>query len=103
MPCTYDDHDRLEFLEYDKEDLLCFNFSNYLPNEPMPNGSLSTEQETYATFNNILFIQFTLWLWWHMFAIRLANLGLALRLVKLVTLKEHLSGENPSFTNHAGH
>jgi hypothetical protein len=38
-----------------------------------------------------------------MFAIRLANLGLALRLVKLVTLKEHLSGENPSFTNHAGH
>jgi hypothetical protein len=56
MPCTFDDHDRLEFLEYDKEALLCLNFVNYLPNEPMPNESLSTEQEAYATFNHILFI-----------------------------------------------
>ena len=53
MPCTFNDHvDRLEFLEYDKEAMLCFNFVNYLPNEPMPNESLSAEQETYATFNH---------------------------------------------------
>ena len=52
MPCTFDDHDRLEFLENDKEALLCINFVNSLPNEPMPNESFSTEQETYATFNH---------------------------------------------------
>jgi hypothetical protein len=28
MPCTFDDHDRLEFLETDKEAMLCFNFVN---------------------------------------------------------------------------
>ena len=28
---------------------------------------------------------------------------LALCLVKLMTLKEHMSGEAPNFTNHAGH
>ena len=27
----------------------------------------------------------------------------SLRLVKLMTLKEHMSGEAPNFTNHAGH
>ena len=32
-----------------------------------------------------------------------ANLDLALRLVKLMTLKEHMSGEAPNFTNHARH
>ena len=31
------------------------------------------------------------------------NLDLALRLVKLMTLKEHMSGEAPNFTNNAGH
>ena len=33
----------------------------------------------------------------------IANFDLALRLVKLMTLKEHMSGEAPNFTNHAGH
>jgi hypothetical protein len=28
MSCTFDDHDRLEFLENDKEAMLCFNFVN---------------------------------------------------------------------------
>ena len=37
-----------------------------------------------------------------MFTISFVNLDLALRLVKLVTLKEHMSGEGPNFTNHAG-
>ena len=49
---TFDDHDRLEFLEYDKEAMLCLNFVIYLPNEPMPNESLSADQETHATFNH---------------------------------------------------
>ena len=39
----------------------------------------------------------------HMFAVCFANLGVALCSVKLVTLKEQMSGEFPSFTNHAGH
>ena len=30
------------------------------------------------------------------------NFDLALHLVKLMTLKEHMSGEAPNFTNHAG-
>ena len=33
----------------------------------------------------------------------IANLDLALCLVKLMTLKEHMSGEAPNFTNHARH
>ena len=33
----------------------------------------------------------------------IANLDLALRLVKLITLKEYMLGEAPNFTNHAGH
>ena len=33
----------------------------------------------------------------------IVNLDLALRLVKLMTLKEHISGEAPNFTNNAGH
>ena len=37
----------------------------------------------------------------HMFT-NIANLDLALCLVKLMTLKEHMSGEAPNFTNHAG-
>src|SRR6185312_321653 len=32
----------------------------------------------------------------------IANLDLALRLVKLMTLKDHMSGGAPNFTNHAG-
>jgi hypothetical protein len=97
MPCTFDDHDRLEFLEYDKEALLCLNFVNYLSNEPMPNESLSTEQEAYATFNHILFIWFTLWLWLHMFSIRFANPRLPLCLVKLMTLKRACVGRKLEF------
>jgi len=38
-----------------------------------------------------------------MFTISFVNLDLALRLVKLMTLKEHMLGESPHFTNHAGH
>ena len=38
-----------------------------------------------------------------MFTINFANLDLALRLVKLITLKEHMLGENVYFTNHARH
>jgi hypothetical protein len=59
----------------------------------MPNESLSAEKDTYATFNNILFIQFKLWLWLHMFILRFAKLGHVFCLVKLVTLKERVSGE----------
>jgi hypothetical protein len=72
-----------------------------MTNEPMPNESLSTEQDTYATFNHILFIQFELWLRLHMSILCFANPRLALRLVKLMTLKECVLGKNLSFTNHA--
>jgi hypothetical protein len=37
-----------------------------------------------------------------MFTISFANLNLALCSVKQVTLKEHMSGECPNFSNHAG-
>jgi hypothetical protein len=32
MPCSYDNHDRLEFLESDKEALLCLKFVTWLMN-----------------------------------------------------------------------
>jgi hypothetical protein len=35
-----------------------------------------------------------------MFAISFVNLDHALRLVKLMTIKKHMSGEGPLFTNH---
>jgi hypothetical protein len=35
-----------------------------------------------------------------MFTISFVNLDHALRLVKLITLKKHMSGEDPIFTNH---
>jgi hypothetical protein len=35
-----------------------------------------------------------------MFTISFVNLDHALRLVKLMTLKKHMSGEGPIFTNH---
>jgi hypothetical protein len=103
MPCTFDDHDRLEFLENDKRLCCVLTLLICMPNEPMPNDSLSAEQETYATFNHILFIQ-------------LLNYGYdciclyyVLQILDLLcawsnmTLKEHVSGENLSFTNHVGH
>jgi hypothetical protein len=36
-----------------------------------------------------------------MFTISFVNLDLALRLVKLITLKKHMSGEGMIFINHA--
>ena len=46
MPCPFNDHvDRLEFLEYDKEAMLCFNFVDYMPNEPLPNESLALSKK----------------------------------------------------------
>jgi hypothetical protein len=35
-----------------------------------------------------------------MFTISFVNLDHALRLVKLMTIKKHMSGEGPIFTNH---
>jgi hypothetical protein len=35
-----------------------------------------------------------------MFTISFVNLDHALRLIKLMTLKKHMSGEGPIFTNH---
>jgi hypothetical protein len=35
-----------------------------------------------------------------MFTISFVNIDHALRLVKLTTLKKHMSGEGPIFTNH---
>jgi hypothetical protein len=46
---------------------------------------------------------YKLWLWMCLYAIWFVNLGLALCSVKLVTLKEKIVGEIPSFTNHARH
>jgi hypothetical protein len=37
-----------------------------------------------------------------MFTISFEIFDFALHLVKLVTLKEHMSGEGPNFTNHVG-
>jgi hypothetical protein len=44
MPYTFDDHNRLEYLDNDEEAMLCLNFVNSLPNEHMPTESLSTKQ-----------------------------------------------------------
>ena len=39
----------------------------------------------------------------HLFTLHFAKLGLALCFGEAVTLKEQMSGGNPSFTNHTGH
>jgi hypothetical protein len=72
-----------------------------MPNEPLPNESLVLSKKTYAIINHNVLCH-KLWLWKRLFAIRFVNLGLALCSVKLVTLKEQIVGEIPSFTNHAG-
>jgi hypothetical protein len=73
-----------------------------MPNESLPNESSALSKKTYAIINHNLLCH-KLWLWMRLFAIRFVNLGLALCSVKLVTLKEQIVGEIPSFTNHAGH
>jgi NADH:ubiquinone oxidoreductase subunit B-like Fe-S oxidoreductase len=73
-----------------------------MPNEPLPNESLVLSKKTYAIINHNLLCQ-KLWLWMRLFAIWFVNLGLALCSVKLVTLKEQIVGEIPSFINHVGY
>jgi hypothetical protein len=67
MPCSYDVHDRLEFLESDKEALLCLKLC-YMPNEPLPNESLVLSKKTYATINHNLLCH-KLWLWMRLYVI----------------------------------
>jgi hypothetical protein len=71
-------------------------------NEPLPNEILVLRKKTYAIINHNLLCH-KLWLRMRLFAIWFVNIGLALCSVKLVTLKEQIVGEIPSFTNHAGH
>jgi hypothetical protein len=72
-----------------------------MPNEPLPNEVLALSKKTYAMINHNLLCH-KLWLWMRSFAVWFVNLGLALCSVNLVTLKEKIVGEIPSFTNHAG-
>jgi hypothetical protein len=51
MSCSYDDHDRLEFFESDKEVVLKLC---YMPDEPLPSESLALSKETFATINHNL-------------------------------------------------
>jgi hypothetical protein len=57
-----------------------------MPNELLPNERLVLSKKTYAIIDHNLLCH-KLWLWMHLFAIWLVNLGLALCSVKLVTLK----------------
>jgi hypothetical protein len=52
MPCSYDVHDRLEFLESDRG-FVVFKLC-YMPNEPLPNESLALSKKTYVTINHNL-------------------------------------------------
>jgi hypothetical protein len=104
MPCSNNDHvDRLDFLENEKEETFMFEPINLTPNEPFPNGDLSAMHETYASFVYILtccYNSHVVLIMDDMFTISFVNLDHALRLVKLMTLKNHMSREGLIFTNH---
>jgi hypothetical protein len=46
----YDQADRLDFTENEKEETFIFEPINITPNEPLPNDELSAMHETYASF-----------------------------------------------------
>jgi hypothetical protein len=48
MSYTFDDHKRLEFFRMVKRLCCALTLLICMPNEPMPNESLSAEQETYV-------------------------------------------------------
>jgi hypothetical protein len=104
MPCSNNDHvDRLDFLENEKEETFMFEPINLTPNEPFPNGDLSAMHETYASFVYILtccYNSYVELIMDDMFTISFVNLDHALRLVKLMTLKNHMSREGLICTNH---
>jgi hypothetical protein len=76
---------------------------NLIPKELLPNDELSAMHKTYASFVYTLtccYNSHVVLIMDAMFTISFVNLDHALRLVKLMTLKKHMSGEGPIFTNH---
>jgi hypothetical protein len=88
--------DRLDFLENEKEETFLFEPINLTPKEPLPNNELSVVRETYASFVYTLtccYNSHVVLIMTRMFIISFVNLDHALRLVKLMTLKKHMSGK----------
>jgi hypothetical protein len=104
MPCSNNDHvDRLDFLENEKEETFMFDPINLTPKEPLPNDELSAMHETYDSFIYTLTCCYNSHVVLIMDAYvynKFCKSQHALRLVKLMTLKKHMSGEDPTFTNH---
>jgi hypothetical protein len=93
----------LEFLEIDKETMVCLNFVDYMPNEPMPNESLELSNKLMlhlitTRFVNpihivvmVAFVSFTTCKSWTYFVLGQAS-----------DLKRENVGGKPSFTDHEG-
>jgi hypothetical protein len=97
MPCSNNDHvDRLDFLENEKEETFMFEPINLTPKEPLPNDELSAMHGTYDYFVYTLTCCYNSHVVLIMDAyvyISFVNLDHALHLVKLMTLKKHMSGK----------
>jgi hypothetical protein len=95
MPCSNNDHaDRLDFLENEKEETFMFDPINLTPKEPLPNDEISAIHETYASFI------YTLTCCCNSHVVLIMDAYVYNKFCKSRSLKKHMSGEGPIFTNH---
>jgi hypothetical protein len=104
MPCSINDHvDRIGFLENEKEETFMFEAINLTPKETLPNDELSAMHETYASFIYTLTCCYNS----HVVLImdeyvynKFCISRSCFELGQALTLKRHMLGEGPIFTNH---
>jgi hypothetical protein len=103
MPCSINDHvDRIGFLENEKEETFMFEAINLTPKETLPNDELSAMHETYASFIYTLTCCYNS----HVVLImdeyvynKFCISRSCFELGQALTLKRHMLGEGPIFTN----